>query len=237
MRFFLKKTTPSKKGLYLQIYRTNYVPGKGNQNKSFKALGYVSDLIEKGIHDPVAYALDMVDELNKKHLLLKEKQIGETSILKNVGYFLPKAMFDFLNMDSHLNIVASSYKCHYEFSKFFRTLTYAQIVGPGSKQYLFDRIIPSLYGADQYSYDQILDGVNFIGTDFHKYIEVLNHHIAKRYQRNLNIGLFDCTNYYFEIDEEDEYRRKGPSKENRHDPVIGQALLLDGDMIPLDMEL
>ncbi len=179
----------------------------------------------------------MIDELNKKHQLLKEKQIGETSILKNVGYFLPKAMFDFHNIDEHLNIFASSYKSHYIFSKLFRTLTYVQIVGSGSKQYLFDRIIPSLYGVDQYSYDQILDGVNFIGTDFHKYIEVLNHHIAKRYQRNLSIGLFDCTNYYFEIDEEDEYLRKGPTKENRHDPIIGQALLLDGDMMPLDMEL
>ncbi len=67
MRYFLKKTTPSKKGLYLQIYRTNYVPGKGNQNKSFKALGYVSDLKEKGIDDPIAYALEMIDELNKEH--------------------------------------------------------------------------------------------------------------------------------------------------------------------------
>ncbi len=237
MRYFLKKSTPSKKGLYLQIYRTNYVPGKGNQNKSFKALGYVSDLIENGIDDPIGSALQMIDELNKEHELLKEKQIDDSSTLKNVGYFLPKAMFDLLNMDKHLNIVASSYKSHYVFSEFFRTLTYAQIVGPGSKQYLFDKIIPSLYGIKQYSYDQILDGLNFIGSDFHKYIEVLNYHIAKKYKRNLNIGLFDCTNYYFEIDEEDEYRRKGPSKENRHNPILGQALLLDADMIPLDMEL
>ena len=237
MRYFLKKSTPSKKGLYLQIYRTNYVPGKGNQNKSFKALGYVSDLKEKGIDDPIRYALEMIDELNKNHKLLLEKQIGQSSTLKNIGFFLPKAMFDLLNMDRHLNIVASSYKSHYVFSEFFRTLTYAQIVGPGSKQYLFDRIIPSLYGVKQYSYDQILDGLNFIGSDFHKYIEILNYHIAKNYKRNLNIGLFDCTNYYFEIDDEDEYRRKGPSKENRHDPILGQSLLLDGDMIPLDMEL
>lgn len=237
MRYFLKKSTPSKKGLYLQIYRTNYVPGKGNQNKSFKALGYVSDLKEKGIDDPIRYALEMIDELNKNHKLLLEKQIGQSSTLKNVGFFLPKAMFDLLNMDRHLNIVASSYKSHYVFSEFFRTLTYAQIVGPGSKQYLFDRIIPSLYSVNQYSYDQILDGLNFIGSDFHKYIEILNYHIAKNYKRNLNIGLFDCTNYYFEIDDEDEYRRKGPSKENRHDPILGQSLLLDGDMIPLDMEL
>ncbi len=237
MRYFVKKSIPSSKGEYLQIYQSSYIPGKGSRNKSFEAIGYVEDLKKKGITDPYKYAQDKVDELNGNHKLLKEKQIGETSLLKNVGYFLPKAMFDFLNMDYDLNIVASTYKSRYVFSEFLKNMTYAQIIGPGSKQYLFDKIIPSLYGVEQYSYDQILDGINFIGMDFHKYIEVLNHHITKQYTRNLNVGLFDCTNYYFEIDEEDEYRRKGPSKENMHNPIIGQALLLDGDMIPLDMEL
>ena len=237
MRYFLKKSTPSKKGLYLQIYRTNYVPGKGNQNKSFEAIGYVSDLIAKGIEDPIAYAKNRVEELNGSHKLLKEKQIGQASVSKNVGYFLVKSMFDYLDMDKHLNIVASTYKSHYEFAPFLKTLTYAQIVGPGSKQYLFDRIIPNLYGVEQYSYDQIIDGINFIGMDFHKYIEVLNHFIALKWKRNLNVALFDCTNFYFEIDEEDDFRRKGPSKENRHDPILGMSLMLDGDMLPLDMDL
>ena len=237
MRYFLKKTTPSKKGVYLQIYRTNYVPGKGNQNKSYKALGYVDELKAKGIEDPIEYAKGLINELNGQHKLLKEKQIGDASTSKNAGYFLAKAMFDALDMDRDLNIVASSYKSQYEFAKFLRSLTYAQIVDPGSKLKMYRDIIPNLYGAERYTYDQILDGVNFMGGDFHKYIEVINHHISKRYERNLGIGYFDCTNYYFEIDEEDEYRRKGPSKENRHGPIIGQSLLLDADMIPLDMEL
>lgn len=237
MRYFLKKTTPSKKGMYLQIYRTNYVPGKGNQNKSYKALGYVDELKAKGIEDPIEYAKGLINELNGQHKLLKEKQIGDASTSKNAGYFLAKAMFDALDMDRDLNIVASSYKSQYEFAKFLRSLTYAQIVDPGSKLKMYRDIIPNLYGAERYTYDQILDGVNFMGGDFHKYIEVINHHISKRYERNLGIGYFDCTNYYFEIDEEDEYRRKGPSKENRHGPIIGQSLLLDADMIPLDMEL
>lgn len=237
MRYFLKKTTPSKKGMYLQIYRTNYVPGKGNQNKSYKALGYVDELKAKGIEDPIEYAKGLINELNGQHKLLKEKQIGDASTSKNAGYFLAKAMFDALDMDRDLNIVASSYKSQYEFAKFLRSLTYAQIVDPGSKLKIYRDIIPNLYGAERYTYDQILDGVNFMGGDFHKYIEVINHHINKKYERNLGIGYFDCTNYYFEIDEEDEYRRKGPSKENRHGPIIGQSLLLDADMIPLDMEL
>ena len=65
MAYFLKKSTPSKKGLYLQIYRTNYVPGEGNKNKSYKALGYVSELKAQGISDPIKYALKLVKELNK----------------------------------------------------------------------------------------------------------------------------------------------------------------------------
>ena len=65
MRYFLKKTTPSKKGTYIQIYQSAYIPGKGGRNKSFKAIGYVSDLIAKGIKDPIKYAQELVDELNE----------------------------------------------------------------------------------------------------------------------------------------------------------------------------
>ena len=148
-------------------------------------------------------------------------------------------MFDALGKGfcRDLDIVASSHRSQYDFATFLKTLTYAQIVDPGSKLKAFRDVIPNLYGAEPYTYDQILDGVNFIGMDFHKYIEVLNHFIAKRWGRRLGVGYFDCTNYYFEIDGEDEWRRKGPSKEGRHDPIIGQSLLLDADMIPLDMEL
>ena len=239
MRYFLKKSVPSKKGLYLQIYRTNYVPGKGNQNRSYKALGYVAELKAKGIDDPIAWAKGQIDELNGGHALARERQIGDASTSKNAGYFLAKAMFDALGkgMDRDLDIVASSHRSQYDFAAFLKTLTYAQIVDPGSKLKAFRDVIPNLYGAEPYTYDQILDGVNFIGMDFHKYIEVLNHFIAKRWGRRLGVGYFDCTNYYFEIDGEDEWRRKGPSKEGRHDPIIGQSLLLDADMIPLDMEL
>ena len=239
MAYFLKKTTPSKKGLYLQIYEGYYVPGKGKRNRSFKALGYFDDLKAKGIEDPIAWAKGQIDELNEARGARKDAQIGDSSTSKNAGYFLAKAAFDALGKGfcRDLNIVASSYKSQYDFATFLKTLTYAQIVEPGSKLKAFRDVIPNLYGAGSYTYDQILDGVNFIGRDFHKYIEVLNHFVAKKWERRLGVGYFDCTNYYFEIDGEDEWRRKGPSKENRHDPIIGQSLLLDADMIPLDMEL
>ena len=77
----------------------------------------------------------------------------------------------------------------------------------------------------------------FIGGFYKKYIELFNHCYEQHYQRNFSNVFFDCTNYYFEIDLPCEDKQKGSSKENRHDPVIGQALLLDADLVPVAMQM
>ena len=237
MRYFVKKSTPSKKGLYLQIYKTNYVPGKGNQNKSYKAIGYVSDLIASGITDPVAYAQNLVDELNSDLPNRKEMKIGDISSSKNLGYFLIKSMIDYLDFDYILKLMSSNMKFHFNLSDFVRSMIYAQIVNPGSKHKAFEKVMPNIYGTESFSYDQILDTINYIGNDYQKFVELLNISIQKKWKRNTSNAYFDCTNYYFEIDLPKEDRQFGPSKEERHLPIIGQALLLDEDQIPIGMSL
>ena len=237
MVYFLKKSNPSKKGTYLQIYLNYYDPNtKSKKNKSYKALGYVSDLIDKGINDPISYYTEYVKKLNDELSSVKELQISDSSTQKYAGHFLVKSMFDLLNMDRTLNIVASNFKCQYKFSDMFKALCYFQILSPGSKLKAFERVIPNIYGSPIFSYDQILDAVNFIGGDYHKYIEIINHHINDIWPRNMEKVYFDCTNYYFEIDLETDFLRKGPSKENFKGPIMGQALLLDTEQIPLDTE-
>ena len=237
MRYFVKKSTPSKKGLYLQIYKTNYVPGRGNQNKSYKVIGYASDLIASGIPDPVAYAQNIVDELNSDLPNKKEKKIGDISSSKNLGYFLIKSMIDYLDFDYILKLMSSNMKFHFNLSNFVRSMIYAQIVNPGSKHKAFEKVMPNIYGAENFSYDQILDTINYIGNDYQKFVELLNISIQKKWKRNTSNAYFDCTNYYFEIDLPKEDRQFGPSKEERHLPIIGQALLLDEDQIPIGMSL
>ena len=237
MRYFVKKSTPSKKGLYLQIYKTNYIPGKGNQNKSYKAIGYVSDLIASGIPDPVAYAQNLVDELNSDLPNRKEMKIGDISSSKNLGYFLIKSMIDYLDFDYILKLMSSNMKFHFNLSDFVRSMIYAQIVNPGSKHKAFEKVMPNIYGTESFSYDQILDTINYIGNDYQKFVELLNISIQKKWKRNTSNAYFDCTNYYFEIDLPKEDRQFGPSKEERHLPIIGQALLLDEDQIPIGMSL
>ena len=237
MRYFVKKSRPSKKGLYLQIYRTNYVPGLGNRNKSYKVVGYYDDLINQGIKDPLKYAQDIADSLNQNSDSKIVKQIGDVSSNRNLGYFLIKAMIDKLDIDKILNIFTSEKQFSFKMSDFLRVLIYAQIANPGSKLKAFENVIPSLYGVNRFSYDQILDGIEYIGMDYQKYIELFNVKINEKFGRDTGINFFDCTNYYFEIDLEDNLRQKGPSKEERHLPLIGQALLLDKEQIPLGMML
>lgn len=235
MAYFLKKSVPSKKGLYLQIYRTNYVSHAGNKNKSYKALGYVSDLKAQGIEDPIKYALKMVKELNEKDPSPRVKHIGGVSVTKNLGYFLIKVVIDALNVDGIMNTFTQQKQFRFKMSDFVRAMIYAQISNPGSKLKAYEKVIPSLYNVPTFSYDQILDGIEYIGQDYVKYIELFNQRINEVWGRETDVNFFDCTNYYFEIDLEDDIRRKGPSKENRRCPIIGQALLLDKEQIPLGM--
>ena len=85
MVYFLKKSCPSKKGTYLQIYESFYIPGKGKRNRSYKTLGYVSDLINSGISDPISYFTDVVKKMNIDAGNSKDLQIGEYSTSKNDG--------------------------------------------------------------------------------------------------------------------------------------------------------
>ena len=237
MRYFLKKSYPSKKGLYLQIYQSSYIPKIGNRNKSFKSLGYVCDLIEQGIQDPVSYYQAYVNQLNSELIQSECLQIGDVSLTKNLGYFLLKGMIDFLDVDNYVNLVSVTKKFRFNVSDFIRSMIYAQVCNPGSKLSSFENVIPNIYGIKSFSYDQILDCINFLGEDYQKFIEVFNHQIENKFGRNTQTSYFDCTNYYFEIDIPYDDKQKGPSKENRTDPIISQALLLDENQIPIAMEM
>jgi len=238
MKYFLKKSKVKNK-TYLQIYESRYLPSKKQgRNKSYKVIGYVEDIIKKGeIKDPVSYYQKEVEEMNKK---IKEEhilEIGDESATQNIGYFMLRSMIDYLEIDGDLNIFTKPLKFQYNMKDLISALIYSQVINPGSKLNYYENVIPSLYGVKKFSYDQILDGLNFIGNDYEKFIELFNHHINEIWPRKTSVAFFDCTNYYFEMDLEKDDCQKGMSKENRRGPIIGQALLLDAEQIPLGMKM
>ena len=77
----------------------------------------------------------------------------------------------------------------------------------------------------------------YFGFNYEKIVEIFTKLTKEKYGINTSFGYFDCTNFYFEIDKEDDDRKKGPSKENRKEPLLGMGLLLDANQIPIGLKL
>lgn len=237
MAYFLRQNKRAK-GVYLQICETTYNrETRRSSNRSCRVLGYVEDL-RKEHDDPIAYYGNLVREMNaalREERALKVSSSERPS--RNVGYFLLRAMVNELGVRRDLDLMGAGAKFEKGVSDFVETMIYCQAIRPSSKARNAQDTIPYLYGAPGFSEDQIYRMVNFVGANYKKYIQLFNKHISDRFARSYGNLYFDCTNYYFEIDLAGDDRQKGPSKENRKEPIIGQALLLDGNRIPLNMEM
>ena len=241
MAYFLKKSV-TKKGVYLQIYESyRNKEKKQTSHKAFKSIGYVDDLTSDKIPDPISYYQNLVKKMNEK----RKKEIEESKIkqiedepTKNLGYFLVKSVFNTLRVESHLNLLARIADKPYDLNEAITSLVSARVVSPCSKIKTMEEVIPSFLEPAHFSSDQLYDSIlPFIGDEYERILEIINHAFNKKYGRKTDNVFFDGTNYYFEIDKEKDDKRKGPSKENRADPIISMGLLLDEEQIPLAMKM
>lgn len=241
MAYFLKKTT-NKKGLYLQIYESFYDPERGHTaHKSFRPIGYVHELQAKGIEDPISFYQEEVVKLNQEFQAAKNvkkaKQISDESPEKLLGYFPLKNINDKLSVKKYIDLMQTATDFRFNVFDMMSSLVYARLVHPCSKSKTYDEVIPKLFDSYDFSLNQLYDGLEYIGCEYEKIIEIYNHQIQQMYKFDTSHTYFDCTNFYFEIDKEDDFRKKGPSKENKKEPIVGLGLLLDANQIPIGMKL
>ena len=241
MPYFLRQDK-KKKGIYLQMYDSFWdKEKKESRTKSVEAFGYVQDLVSEDIPDPVAYYKEYVKRKNEernKALAEETRPRAFSSTSESyAGHFLVHALLSELNVKETIDILASRMRFQFSVYDMVAQLIYARILFPCSKSRTVSHVFPYLYAGVPISEDQVYDGCAFIGGSYKKYIELFNHCYEQHYKRDFSNVFFDCTNYYFEIDLPDGDRQKGPSKENRNDPIIGQALLLDADLVPVAMQM
>lgn len=241
MAYFLKKTN-NKKGTYLQIYSSFYDPERGHTaHKSYKAIGYVHELQATGIDDPVSFYKEEVIRLNQEvkaeKNVKKAKQISDDSPEKLIGYFPMKNINDKLSVKKYIDLMQTATDFRFNVFDMISALVYARLVHPCSKSKTYDEVIPKLFDSYDFSLNQLYDGLEYIGCEYEKIIEIYNHQIQQMYKFDTSHTYFDCTNFYFEIDKEDDFRKKGPSKENKKEPIVGLGLLLDANQIPIGMKL
>lgn len=192
--------------------------------------------------DPIEWAKNYVKKFtlsekeSKKDITVKysgSRQIDK-NIKKsvNIGYLFLKKIYHELKLDKLSEEISEKYKITYDLDGIFSALLYARILFPSSKEASF-----------RYA-ENFLEKRNFELHQVYRALEVLakeNDLIQKRlYENSLfvinrkkHIFYYDCTNFYFETEEEDELRRYGASKEHRPNPIVQMGLFMDADGIPL----
>ena len=237
MAYFLKKTT-LKGRTYLSICESFYQASKkGTAHKTYKSLGSIETWKDKGISNPISHFQQEVDSLNQQRKSEGVRKISDISPNRFLGYFPLKSIMNKLHIKHYVDYFKLTNDFEFDLYELLSSLIYARAVNPCSKYRTFHEVLPNLFENISYSYDQLLDGLSFIGNDYEKFVEIFNVQTNKIYGLDTSKSYFDCTNFYFEIDRENDFQRKGPSKENKKDPIVGLGLLLDSNQIPIGMKM
>ena len=240
MRLSLVKSKNTIQFYVIKSYRDKN--GK-NTSKIFEKLGNLEQVTQKANgKDPIVWAKEYIDTLNSKEkndnvdIILKKstsKLIPRNSqVFFNGGYiFLEKIYYD-LGLNNICNEISDKYKFNYDLDNILSRLIYSRIIYPSSNLATFELSKKYIEQPDFELHDiyraleVISKETDFIQSELYK-------NSLKISKRNTNILYYDCTNYFFEIEQESGFRQYGPSKEHRPNPITQMGLFMDGDGIPL----
>lgn len=238
-----------------------YRNGKKTTTKNIARIGRHSELL--GItDDPLAYAKEQVARYNKEEknnrvsmevkIDFDEKikagnDLVSSSTSLNIGYFFLQKLYHDLEIDSFFKRVSASSKITFDPNLVNRFLTFARILEPDSKLGTYDHL-GCYYEKPGFDYVHILRTMDLLQEHYDEYISHLYEKSCGIVKRNTAVCYYDCTNYYFEIESQDEdyvdevtgelikgLRKYGPSKQHQPAPLVEMGLFLDADGIPLSM--
>jgi len=228
------------------------------KDRIIRSLGF-ADTYDHLYDDPIAHFRDVVKQMNEeqKHVSslsvlidMDEALVPDSSDLKNVGYGFIKRIYKALEIDKFWKGVTKKENTNIDLEKIFSLLVFMRIIRPGSKKDTYEHKDMLFESFDDIKLDDVYRALDYY-TKYDAEFQVwLYDHSAPLYKRNIRTTYFDCTNYYYDIskpdiDELDEdgnilkkrYRKYGPEKNHRKDPIIEMGLLIDADAIPLSYGL
>ena len=196
----------------------------GKNNTIEKIKEYINDLNSEDKNELVKL------ELNSSKRINKEKRNF------NIGYLFLEKLYNDLKIKDICNKIQSNYKFEFDLNEVLSYLVFARIIYPSSKLETFKQCQnfieqPTFKLHDEYR------ALSYIANNVDLIQESLFINSKNVIKRNSKVIYYDCTNYFFEIDEEDDLRRYGISKEHRPNPLIGMGLFMDGDGIPLSFNI
>jgi len=248
---FLKQVRDARTGkTHLTMARSYRVKGKKYpQAVTVESFGWLEDLKEQ-YEDPVAHFKKYVEERNQEEkqesaeyviTARKNQKLGpDITRRMNYGYAVIVNLFYELGLDGFLTnrrLRESKIECNT--SNIMKLLVISRILSPGSKKKAFEER-GRYFDFEKEDSFELVDIYRSLShfAKLSKDIQLLMHNrITKNYGRKLELIYYDVTNYYFEIDKEDELRKKGVSKEHRPNPIVQMGLASDADGLPISYEV
>lgn len=240
---FLKKTKNKKTGrTYLSIvhgYRDKAT--KKTKLKTIESLGYLDEL-EKKYEDPIAFFNEKVRQMNREQeaeksvmnfQMSRDERIQTNAVnRKNLGYAVLSRIYHELGIHTFLQNRQRHTQEAYDANTIMKLLVFSRLLFPASKKKTYAQK-ECFFEKVNFSLDDLYRSLSFFNKHQASLQLWLHERIKQRYGRQTDLIYYDVTNYYFEIDETDELRKKGVSKEHRPNPIVQMGLFMDTDGIPI----
>jgi transposase len=259
MRIAVLKSSKDSESVYVikDLYLRDVRGKKSTKNKSGKDrttvtvanLGKINDLMkekEMTREEVIAWAKDEAKRMTMEDK--KERQKISFDFFPNVriekdvkrcfncGYLFPQSIYYDLRMDNVCRNITARHKFKYSLDAILSDLIYARILEPSSKRASY-KFCQSLLEAPKYKEHDVYRALSVLAEE----MDYIQSEVYKNsnlvLKRNSRALYYDCTNYYFEIEEEDDFRKYGKSKENRPNPIVQMGLFMDGNGIPMAFDL
>jgi transposase len=248
----------------LYFYESYYENGKTKQ-KCVENLGRLDEL-KKQFDDPLSHFKKTAEQRTQEKRASRTASLNidlaasmdtDEDNLKNVGYTVLKELYKQLELDKFWKGIQKKTSIQYDLEAVFRLLVFSRILYPASKMDTFHNKKVYFENFDGFALNDVYKALDL----FDQYDEQLQAWIYKHSsaicERDMSVSYFDCTNYYFDIGRSDmdtfgddggpvdkkgnpaeiKYRKRGPEKNHRPDPIVEMGLLMDKNGIPLAFDL
>lgn len=236
------KVSKSKNSASFYIIEDITVNGK-RTTRIVEKLGTLEEL-EKKINgqDPYEWAKSYAKELTDKHIENNQPVLLELNPSKKIekdkqtsfngGYLFLQKIYHELGLHKISKEISNKYKFRYDFDSILSRLIYGRILFPSSKKNTYEEA-KKLLEQPNFQLHHVYRALEIIANETDFIQSELYKNSIQSHKRNDQILYYDCTNYYFEIEEASGSKQYGLSKDHKPNPIINMGLFMDGDGIPL----
>ena len=239
------KISKSKNTILFYIIK-DYTRNGKRSTKIVKRIGNLEDVkTMAGDTDYKEWLKEYVRGFNEKHgrnevVLIKKntRKIIKKDINNsfNVGYLFLEKIYNELNIKDICENIQNKYQFHFDLNEILSYLVYARIIYPSSKLETFKQCQNFIEQPNFKLHDEYR-ALSYIAKNIDYIQENLFNNSKKIINRNSRVVYYDCTNYFFEIDNEDDIRKYGINKQHQPKPQVGMGLFMDGDGLPLSCNI